>query len=140
VLGKERIRLLANGTPKLIFRELLRRKPFSEQGVQFFHCSRETRHYALLHRRQSSLNNFLNGLISTATEDRSDAALLFRREMNRHGFVGLWVRHLQVKPKTAFGQVECGPGALAGAGKRLGPETYNNVKDKIQTGRDSAGF
>ena len=30
--------------------------------------------------------------------------------------------------------------ALAGAGKRLGPETYNNVKDKIQTGRDSAGF
>ena len=36
MLGKERIRLLANGTPKLIFRELLRRKPFSEQRVEFF--------------------------------------------------------------------------------------------------------
>jgi hypothetical protein len=36
--------LLANGAPKLIFRELLRRKPFSEQRVEFFRYSREARH------------------------------------------------------------------------------------------------
>jgi hypothetical protein len=42
MLSKQRIRLFANGTPKL--GELLRRKPFNEQRVEFFRCSREARH------------------------------------------------------------------------------------------------
>jgi hypothetical protein len=33
MFSKEGIRLLAYGTPKLIFSELLRREAFSEQGV-----------------------------------------------------------------------------------------------------------
>jgi len=37
---QERVRALADGTPKLIFRELLGGKSFSEQCVEFFRCSR----------------------------------------------------------------------------------------------------
>jgi hypothetical protein len=47
-------------------------------------------HGPLFNGRQSSLDNFFNGLTSTAAEDSSDPALLFRREMNRQGVVALW--------------------------------------------------
>jgi len=40
--------------------------------------------------------------------------------------------------KTAFEQVECG--FMFGPRARSGPETHNNVKDKTETGRDSAGL
>ena len=30
--------------------------------------------------------------------------------------------------------------ALVGRSMRSGPETYNNVEDKTETGRDSVGF
>src|SRR5260370_39653373 len=66
MLGKERIRSLAYGTPKLIFRELLRREPFSEQGVEFFGCSLKTLDGALFNGRYGGLHNFLNGVLSTA--------------------------------------------------------------------------
>jgi hypothetical protein len=56
------------GTRKLIFRELLRRKPFSWQRVEFLRCSRGTRHGALLYGRQPSLDNCLSGFVSTAAE------------------------------------------------------------------------
>ena len=108
MFSKEGIRLLAYGTPKLIFRELLRRAAFSEQGVQFFRYSCETRHRALFNGCQSSLDNLLNGIVSTAVEDSSNPALLFRGEMNRHGVAGPWVRHLQGRGKNDFRQVEYG--------------------------------
>jgi len=41
----------------------------------------------LLNGRQSSFDNLINGFVSTAAEDRSNPALLFRSEMNRHMFV-----------------------------------------------------
>src|SRR5437016_3784228 len=72
--------------------------------------SGETRHCALLNGRQSSYDNLINGFVSTAAEDRSNPALLFRHETNRHGVVAPWVRHLQVRAKPAFGKVECGSG------------------------------
>jgi hypothetical protein len=59
VLSQERICSLAYGTPKLIFGELFCSKPFGEQVIEFFRCSREICHGALFNRRQG-LDNLLN--------------------------------------------------------------------------------
>src|SRR5438132_7664542 len=104
VLIQERIRLLRYGTPKLIFCELLLGEPFSEQGVESLQCPRETRHCALLNGCQSSFDNLINGFVSTAAEDRSNPALLFRRETNRHGVVAPWVGHFRLGQKLPSGK------------------------------------
>jgi len=76
---------------------------------------------ALLNGCQSSFDNLINGFVSTAAEDRSNPALLFRRETNRHGVVASWVRHLQVRAKTAVGQVGCGFGGFGQAERAVRP-------------------
>ena len=43
------------------------------------------RHGALFNGCQSSLHNFLDGLIGTPTKDGLNPSLLFRHKMNRHG-------------------------------------------------------
>jgi hypothetical protein len=77
--------LVIDRAPKFFFGELLGGEPFSEQGVEFSWRPRETRYSALFDGRQSGLDNFLKGVIGATVEHRLNAALLFRREMDRHG-------------------------------------------------------
>ena len=91
----------------------------------------------MLHGRQSSFDNLINGFVSTAAEDRSDPALLLRGEMNRHRGVLLGFVIFRVGEKIPSDKSNA---ALVSRSVRSGSETYNNVEDKVQTGRDSAGF
>jgi hypothetical protein len=63
------------------------------------------RHNALFNGCQSSLHNPLDGLIGTPTNDGVKPSLLFRREMNRHGVLPVFVV-FRVRGKRAFRQVE----------------------------------
>jgi hypothetical protein len=62
----------------------------------------------LFNRRQRSLDNLLNGIVSTAVEDSSNPALLFRSEMNRDDVAAPWVVMLSVGKKMTSEQVESG--------------------------------
>jgi hypothetical protein len=58
-----------------------------KQGVEFFLCAGETRHGALFDGGQTRIDDLLNGLVGAAADDSPDAALLFGREMDRHGLL-----------------------------------------------------
>jgi hypothetical protein len=106
VLRKQRICLLSDGTPKVLFGELLRSESFSEQGVEFLWRSSETGYGALFNRCQCGFDEFLNRIIGTTAEDGLESTLLFRGEMDRHGVVTPVLPFGQGRGKTASGQVE----------------------------------
>ena len=71
--------------------------------------SRKTRYSALFNGGQSSLDNYLEGVVGTAVEHRLNAALLFRREMDRHGGYFLGLMNFSVGEKLPATQVDIVP-------------------------------
>jgi len=76
--------LKAHRTPKLVFRQLLRRQTIRKQSVQFFLCRGKTWHGALFDGGQGCIQDFLNRLVGTPAHDGVNPPLLLQGEMNGH--------------------------------------------------------
>src|SRR5712691_7290152 len=85
MLGQESIGPLGDGIPEMLLRQFPGRQSFRKQGVEFVRRRGKLWKSALFHGGQGRLDYLVNGFVSATTQERLQPALLFRREVDRHG-------------------------------------------------------